>query len=174
MSAATLPGRVRFVVSDTSGNDQHGLIWGVRSRHYEGEDRRAVLRGRDAESAQRCREGSALGRIWRDGRAGHGFPRLAWVRMLYTNAVSGSAPMTHVGSYRAWAGAISAGNSAVPAAVGGGRAVGPGDKRSRAATRHCGVLHAGPWSGEHPGTARWSYLSGSAWCRPRLTRPTIP
>jgi hypothetical protein len=29
------PARCRLVVADTSGNDQHGLIWGVRSRYYD-------------------------------------------------------------------------------------------------------------------------------------------
>jgi hypothetical protein len=32
--AGELPARARLVLTETSGKDLHGLLWGVRSRNY--------------------------------------------------------------------------------------------------------------------------------------------
>lgn len=106
-------GRVRFLVSDTSANDQHGLLWGVRSRNYSGSATAALSYEAEALTALNGAGTAALsGASGGSVVQGTSFPAATWVPMLYTNLTAGAAPMTHVGSYRAWARCYS--TSAVP------------------------------------------------------------
>jgi hypothetical protein len=96
---AAIPGdysaRVRIQVSDTSGNDQKGVIWGFRSRYY---DATAPLKY-EAEAltgvngtASVVLGGASGGSIMQNV----GLPSGVWAAVLSTGA------LPHKGSYRVW------------------------------------------------------------------------
>lgn len=98
------PGRVRIVVdNDQAGVDQHGLLWGFRSRHYSGSATAALayeaegLQPLDA-AATFAHAGASGGTVIRHAA----LPGGAWCPVLATN-IGGTAFLTHVGSYRVWA-----------------------------------------------------------------------
>ncbi len=111
--AGNHPGRVRFQVSDTSANDQHGLLWGVRARNYSGSATAAL-----SYEAEQMTALNGAGSVALSGASGGtvvsstAFPAAVWIPMLYTNLTAGAAPLTHAGNYRAWARCYS--SAAVP------------------------------------------------------------
>jgi hypothetical protein len=103
--AGNHPGRVRLQVSDTSANDQHGLLWGFRARNYSGSATAALsyeaetmtaLNGASTAALSGASGGTAI-------TSSTAFPADVWVPMLYTNLTAGAAPLTHAGTYRTWA-----------------------------------------------------------------------
>jgi hypothetical protein len=97
------PARCRIVVTDTSGNDQLGLFWGVRSRFYDSASTAGLFY--EAEAMTLLNAGTTVASA---GASGGTFVRLsspptaAWIPMLSTDLTSGGA-LTHQGTYRAWA-----------------------------------------------------------------------
>lgn len=93
------PGRVRIVVDDDQGQDQRGLIWAFRSRHYD-----------SASTARIPYEAEALGPLDTAAKAAlsgasggtvvtHGTLATNWTPVLSTN-VAGTQFLTHQGTYR--------------------------------------------------------------------------
>lgn len=97
------PARARLIVTDTSGNDQHGLLWGVRSRYHDSASTAALFY--EAESMTPLNGAASAAVSGMSG--GHAIeivnpPAGVWVPMLATTLTSGG-PLTHQGSYRVWA-----------------------------------------------------------------------
>lgn len=101
--AGNHPGRVRIVVEDTSGHDQLGVLWGLRSRHYDSASTAALkyeadaltpLNGAAATSVAGASGGNAVKLS--------NIPAGSWVSMLSTDLAAGSK-LTHQGSYRVYA-----------------------------------------------------------------------
>lgn len=100
------PGRVRLVVdNDQVGQDQHGLIWGFRSRYYDSAVTAAL-----AYEAEALQPLDAAGTFAHSGAAGGttvrhaALPGAAWCPVLSTNmGTAGTAFLTHRGSYQTWA-----------------------------------------------------------------------
>jgi hypothetical protein len=94
------PGRARIVVSDTSGDAQNGLLWGLRSTHYDAAATAKLVYEAEALTPVGGASVTALG-----GASGGqvisqaSLPANSWVAMLSTNLAAGTA-MTHQGSYR--------------------------------------------------------------------------
>jgi hypothetical protein len=99
--AGNHPGRVRIDVTDTSGNNQLGLLWAWRSKNYDA-----------AATARLSYEADTLHPI--NGAAGSAVtgasggtavfaipPSGVWVPLLHTD-IGGTAALTHQGSYRVW------------------------------------------------------------------------
>lgn len=97
------PGRVRIVVTDSSGHDQKEVFWGFRSKHYD-----------SANTAKLFYEAEALTPLvpvttlqTRTGASGGGTNNVYrlvgtggdWFGALFTD-LSGVGPLTHVGTYR--------------------------------------------------------------------------
>lgn len=77
---------------------------GIRCRNYSGSATAALSYEAEALTAL-----NGAGSVALSGASGGtavsstAFPGDVWVPMLYTNLTAGAAPLTHVGSYRAWA-----------------------------------------------------------------------
>lgn len=103
------PGRARIVATNGTTVDQHGLLWGIRSRTYNAGTTTAMFYEAEALTPVNGAAGTALA-----GASGGSavtistIPSGRWVSMLNTNMVSGTTSLTHVGSYRVWARAYSA------------------------------------------------------------------
>ena len=103
--AGNYPGRVRIVLSDTSANDQKGLLWAFRSRRYDSAASAADFY--EAEALTSLNGSSSI--VNANASGGHvlGFssamPSNNWVPMLMTTISSGTVPLTHKGTYRVWA-----------------------------------------------------------------------
>lgn len=107
-SQATIQGdnsaRGRIIVTDTSGNNQLGMEWGLRSKHYDPATTAALVY--EAEALTPINGAAVTGL---SGASGGNvvtitsLPSGVWVSMLTTEIASGSAQMTHQGSYRVWA-----------------------------------------------------------------------
>jgi hypothetical protein len=97
------PARCRIVVTDTSGNDQKGLLWGVRSRHYDSAATAALFYEAEAMTLV---NGSTVAANVNDSAGDHvastTLPAGSWVTMLATTLAAGGQPLTHTGSYRVW------------------------------------------------------------------------
>jgi hypothetical protein len=98
------PSRVRIIVTDTSGNTQNSLVWGFRSRYYSA----AATAGLFYEAEAMTPIGGASAVTFSGASGGHvveqsSLPSGSWVSILSTTLTSGSAALTHQGSYRVWA-----------------------------------------------------------------------
>lgn len=99
------PARARVIVTDTSGHDQKGMIWGARAKHYDPAstaklfyeaEAMTALNGAGSVSDTACSGGTKV-QI-------NTLPAGSWVSVLSTNlAPSGTTALTHQGSYRVWA-----------------------------------------------------------------------
>lgn len=97
------PGRMRLVVTGEPTADQHGLLWGLRSRHYGTASTEALPY--EAESLQLLDAGTKVASAGASGGTVVRHPNLpaaAWCPVMATN-IGGTAFMTHKGSYRVWA-----------------------------------------------------------------------
>jgi hypothetical protein len=106
--AGNYPGRVRIVTTDTSGNDQKGLLWGFRARHYDGTATAALF----YEAEQMTPVNGAAGTALSGASGGTAIqigspPASTWISMLTTTLAAGSASLSHQGTYRVWARAYS-------------------------------------------------------------------
>ncbi len=106
--AGNHPGRVRIIVTDTSARDQHGLLWGVRSRRYSSNSNAALFY--EAESLTPLdaatvvtHTGASNGHTMKHAT----LPGNAWCPVLSTD-ISILGPLIHQGSYRVWARCYSA------------------------------------------------------------------
>jgi hypothetical protein len=99
--AGNHPGRVRIDVTDTSGNNQLGLIWGLRSKNYDAASTARLLYEAEALHPINGAAGSAVAGA-SGGTAVFAIPPSGvWVPLLHTD-LGGTAALTHQGSYRAW------------------------------------------------------------------------
>lgn len=102
--AGNYPGRVRLVLSDTSANDQKGLIWGFRSRRYDSAASAALFYEAEAMTLLNGATSTAAG----SASGGHMAtltlpPSGVWVPHVMTTLSAGPTPLTHKGTYRVWA-----------------------------------------------------------------------
>ena len=108
------PVRGRVIVTDTSGNNQLSMPWGLRSRHYDSAATAALFY--EAESLTPV-NGAVVQTL--SGASGGSVVQLvpplenAWISMLSTDISSGSQPLTHTGSYRVWLRCYAAGTPQV-------------------------------------------------------------
>lgn len=110
--AGDYPARTRIVVTDTSGNAQNALLWGIRSRHYDSASTAALFYEAEAMTpingaTAGVRSGASGGYAVNISNA----PPRVWTAMLATTLTSGSAQLTHQGSYRVWARCFAAADS---------------------------------------------------------------
>jgi hypothetical protein len=99
------PARTRIAVTDLSGNDQLGLLYGIRSRHYDPASTAALVY--EAENLTPLDAAAVVG-----GSVEHASLAADWTPVLSTeHAVDGD--LTHVGSYRLWA-RVSTGSATPP------------------------------------------------------------
>jgi hypothetical protein len=99
------PARTRIAVTDLSGNDQLGLLYGIRSRHYDPASTAALVY--EAEDLTPLDAAAVVG-----GSVEHASLAADWTPVLSTeHAVDGD--LTHVGSYRLWA-RVSTGSATPP------------------------------------------------------------
>lgn len=103
------PARCRIVVTEGSGNDQRGLLWGLRSRHYD--DATTAALAYEAEdmtpvspATVSTLTGASGGAT--DNRVSHAAILTAWTAVLTTDLTDGGA-LTHKGSYRVFVRAYS-------------------------------------------------------------------
>lgn len=100
------PGRVRIVVSDASGVSQLGLLWGIRSRHYDSAVTAAL--SYEAEALTPL-DAAAIATAMLPGASGGGTDNIVthdnlganWTPVLSTD-LAGIGPLTHTGSYRVY------------------------------------------------------------------------
>lgn len=106
---AVIPGdhfaRGRIIVTDTSGNDQKSVLWGLRSKHYDPSTEAQLFYEAEAMTPLNGAASTTLA----GASGGHvvsiaSLPAGSWVAILSTN----DAPLTHTGSYRVWVRAYSA------------------------------------------------------------------
>lgn len=96
------PGRVRLVVDNDQATDQHGLLWGFRSRNYSGSATAALAY--EAEALTPLDAGTRVAHAGASGGTTLKHPSLpagAWCPVMSTN-IGGTAFLTHQGSYRVW------------------------------------------------------------------------
>lgn len=97
-----LPARARLVLTETSGQDLHGLLWGVRSRNYssaatgrlsyEAEALTPIAPAASAANASASNGNEVvISAVAKD-----------WTAVLSTD-LAGTGSLDHVGSYRVWA-----------------------------------------------------------------------
>jgi hypothetical protein len=97
------PGRVRMVVDNDQATDQHGLLWGYRSRYYSGTATAALALECESLTPINGSGGTALaGASGGSAISNFSMPYLTWVPILQTNIATGNKPLEHKGSYRAW------------------------------------------------------------------------
>jgi hypothetical protein len=99
--AGDYPARCRIVVDEDDAETQLGLIWGLRSRYYDSVSTAALTYQAEALTPLDTATAGAL-----TGASGtavtHSSLRTDWTAVLSTLIVSGSAQMTHRGTYRVW------------------------------------------------------------------------
>jgi hypothetical protein len=103
------PARLRLIVTDTSGNDQKGLLWGIRCRHYDSATTAQLFY--EAEDLTPLNGAFVVNPFGASGGNVvniQSLPTGSWVPMLSTNIATGDQPLTHRGSYRVWARACAA------------------------------------------------------------------
>ncbi len=98
------PSRLRLKVTDTSGNNQLGCIWGVRSRYYDSAATAALFYEAEAltpvnGAAVTGLSGASGGDVVKISSP----PAASWVSMLSTTIAATTGNFTHQGSYRVWA-----------------------------------------------------------------------
>lgn len=101
------PGRAQITVSDASGNDQLGLLWGLRGRYYDPAPTAAL--SYQAELMTPLNGAMLTSLAGSSGAAAleqSDLPGGAWVSILLTDLLDGG-PLTHVGSYGVWVRAYS-------------------------------------------------------------------
>lgn len=97
------PGRCRLVVTNGTAVDQHGLLWGLRSSHYDAGTAAALFYEAEKLVPVSGATGTAIAGASAGTAIGLGLPVTnAWIPILTTNMVSGTVPLTHTGSYRVW------------------------------------------------------------------------
>lgn len=100
------PGRVRLIVDNDQATDQHGLIWGFRSKNYDAAASASLfIRGMDMTFVNGAAQGTQSGSV---GTSSHTAsitnpPTGAWISFVSTTLSSGPTPLTHQGTYRVWA-----------------------------------------------------------------------
>jgi hypothetical protein len=97
-----LPARARLVLTETSGQDLHGLLWGVRSRNYS-----SAATGRLSYEAEALTPiAPAVSAANASASNGNEVVISAvakdWTAVLSTD-LAGTGSLDHVGSYRVWA-----------------------------------------------------------------------
>lgn len=100
------PARVRLRVKDLQGQAQAGLMWGVRSENYTTQNTAILayeaeaLTPLDAASVQTLTgsSGGGTNNVIRHNL----LPAGLWMDVVSTTILTGTAAMTHTGSYRVW------------------------------------------------------------------------
>jgi hypothetical protein len=101
--AGDYPARTRIVLTEKAKKDQRGMLWGLRSTHYDSDPSAALffdaykltpINGAVVTSSETF-SGSAL-------TIAHPEPNI-WHPFMTTDILAGADQLTHVGSYRVWA-----------------------------------------------------------------------
>jgi hypothetical protein len=95
------PGRVRIVVDEDQAQDQRGLIWGLRSRHYSSDSTARLAYEAEALQPLDTARGTALSGASGGTVVTHGTISTNWTPVLGSN-IGGTAYLTHTGTYRLW------------------------------------------------------------------------
>ena len=115
--AGDYPARCRLIVTDASGRDQHGLIWGFRSRHYVSSITTGGYAFLDLGSlfweAENMETESGAGPTLLSTASGGyvvshlSLPAGVWAPIVYMayndGSGSGDQNLVHTGTYRVWA-----------------------------------------------------------------------
>ena len=104
------PSRCPVIVTDTSGNNQLSLIWGLRSRYYDSAATAKLFYEAEAltpvnGAAVTGLSGASGGKRGNDHRT---FPRRRGCRCCRRRSAATTGNLTHQGSYRVWARCYSA------------------------------------------------------------------
>lgn len=102
------PSRVRWVITDLSGNDQMGLLYGIRCRHYDPAPTAALFI--EAEAMTPVFDIPAAGAVGTQAGASGGGSNngiavtglSSTFKTVLSTDLSSGGPLTHTGSYRAW------------------------------------------------------------------------
>lgn len=96
------PGRVRLVVDDDQAQNQRGMIWSFRSRHYSSASTAAVRY--EAEALQALDTAAAAAKVGASGGTvvTHGTLSTSWTPVVGTN-IGGTGYLTHTGTNRIFA-----------------------------------------------------------------------
>lgn len=101
------PARCRFSVTDTSGNSQNSLIWGVRSRYYNGANTQQLVYSASTMTLLNGATAATLAGSQSTQVAKLAAPAAnTWVSMVSTSVSSSN--FNHQGTYRVWVRAYSA------------------------------------------------------------------
>src|ERR1700729_2012816 len=102
--ATIYPSRVRIVATNGTTIDQHGLLWGIRSAHYDAGTTAALFYEAEKLQPLSGAAGTALSGASGGTAVTHStMPANAWIPLLSTSMTSGTVPLTHTGTYRVWA-----------------------------------------------------------------------
>lgn len=93
------PGRMRLVVDDDQGQDQRGVVWGFRSRHYSAASTAALKYEAEALQPLDTAVKAALSGASGGTVVTHGTLSTSWTPVVGTN-IGGSTYLTHTGTYR--------------------------------------------------------------------------
>lgn len=111
-AAGDHPGPCRIVVTDTSGEVQRGLLWGMRAKHYDSAATAAL--SYEAEALTRLSGATAVALSGASGGTAVKRASLipSWSPVVGTDM--GGTALTHQGSYRVWARIYSADSTVTP------------------------------------------------------------
>lgn len=103
--AGDYPARTRIILTEKSKNDQKGLLWGLRSTHYDSDPSAALFFDANALTAINGATKVAAAEAY-SGKAvqiDEGLTVGVWHPFMTTDLAAGEDQLTHVGSYRIWA-----------------------------------------------------------------------
>lgn len=102
--AGDYPARAWIVVTNPSTHDQHGVIWGLRSRHYTSSATGSLVLDASKLTPLNGAKEEALTGAYESKVIGLAEPRTeTWHPFLSTDLSATKEPQTHVGSYKVWA-----------------------------------------------------------------------
>jgi hypothetical protein len=102
--AGDFPARTRIVVTDKSGQNQKGLLWGFRVTQYNSASTGLLVYDAKDMTAINSASNVGNGESYSGTVVALGTARPnVWHPLLSTDLVAGAAHLTHLGSYRVWA-----------------------------------------------------------------------
>lgn len=97
------PARTRIEITNGSVNNQHGLLWGVRSRHYDSASTAALSYKAEAMTPLDTAATTTLAGATSANVVRHNNLATRWTPVLSTQDVVTDDDLTHTGSYRLYA-----------------------------------------------------------------------
>lgn len=98
------PARCRFTIANTSGNDQHGVLWGFQAVHASSDTSAALsipcknMTPLNGAASATGASGSYNTNTMQYTGVGNG----VWTALMATELVSGSVALSHQGTFRVW------------------------------------------------------------------------